>query len=800
MAQRRIPSINDTFDPTILTHILKKYFFIVVLLVFLSGVFAFLFMRYTSQVFNALSIVQINEENKASKVLKLESFEETKDLSSIIELIRSKEFLKRTFAKLPLNVRYFSKGTFLSSELYRSTPYKIQYEIKSPSIYNIPIFIYFNEDQSFIVKYESGGNVFETQSQPNKWFEIDGALLKLTITNFPHIEGQLYDLKQNEFFFILKNPKSIVYEHMQNLNVYLLNRYAKTIAISYNSNNAILSTEIVNTIAKEYIKYDIEKKKESTQNILEFIDNQLGIVYKNMDETEKQLQQFRKENKINMQYSSATSPFPIFTAKINEFEEEMLNIEFELAALDRINDQINDSKSNYNVYDLIAILSGTKSETILTSILNNLQLLLNKREQLLNDVTLNNHKIKVIDKQLITQKDLLLNFVNISITRLQSRKIDYEKKINEYEQKLFNETDYNGLEFNKLDRLYTINEGFYNQLIQKKAEYLISQAGYVSENEILEIAETPRSPVYPVKEKIFLIFILSGVFLGISIILLKYLFYNEITSIQNLRNYTNAPILGGIPTYHKELPVSQLLVNKNPNSIHTEAFRTLRSNLQFISKGLEKSIVAISSTIAGEGKTFISINLAGIIALAGKKVILLDLDLRKPRIHKGFDVPNKCGVSTILINRTSINNCIFHSEIPNFDFITAGPIPPNPSELIIGKQMNDLIEELKKSYDLIIIDTPPIGIVSDALEHFKRADYPIYVLKSNLSKRTFIENIDSLIEEKEMSNLSLVLNATDFHYSGTYRYGYSYGYGYYEEEEKKGKKILSKFIRKGQNK
>ncbi|MCK4662097.1 MAG: polysaccharide biosynthesis tyrosine autokinase [Bacteroidales bacterium] len=788
MQQKKISLINENFDPQIFRYILKKSFWIIAFIIIISVIAAFVYMRYTPRVYKATSIIQICENNKANKILNFENYYENKDISNIIELLRSKEFLRRTFDKLPLNVRYYVQGTFLSNELYRSSPYIVYADIKNTDIYDIPLYIYFNKDQTSKISYEINGKIYEYELIPNTWKDIYGAKIHISINNFNTILEQINDIKQDEYFFVIKNPNEIIPEHINNLEIYLLNKYANTISISYKGNNATISSEIVNVISEEFIKYDIEKKKEGDKNILSFIDDQLKTVYKNLDETEKKLHEFKIENKISFTNNYNASPFPLFVSKINEFENEILNLEFELVTLKQINEKINNN-NKLNIYELIALLTGTKSEAIVVNILNNLQQLLNQKEQLLNDVTANNYKIKVLEKQINNQRQILTDFIKSTITRLSDKNQDYKEKIAEYENKIFNESSFNEIEYSKLERLYSINEGFYHKLIEKKAEYLISQAGYVSENIILEKANTPRIPISPINKKIYFFFVIIGIVIGILIILVRYLFYNEITSINSLKSYSNAPVLGSIPFYKKEIPCSQLLVDKKPNSMFSEAFRIIRSNLEYIAHGKGPKVMAVSSTISGEGKTFIAINLAGIIALSGKKVILMDLDLRKPKIHQSFESENQKGISTILINKHNINECIKHTEIKNFDFITAGPIPPNPSELVLGKEMKNLIETLKNSYDTIIIDTPPAGIISDALTHFQRADYPIYVIKANFSKRNFLQNVNNLISEKNLTNLSLVLNNVEYPLSKS---GYGYGYGYYEDDEIKRKKVFIK--------
>jgi capsular exopolysaccharide synthesis family protein len=350
-----------------------------------------------------------------------------------------------------------------------------------------------------------------------------------------------------------------------------------------------------------------------------------------------------------------------------------------------------------------------------------------------------------------------------------------------------------------LQRVYSINERFYNQLVEKKAEYSISRAGYVSQSVILEKSRTPGRPISPIPGSIYASSLLAAIFLGLGVFLLKYLFYNEIPSLHDLVKYTHAPVIGVIPKYKNEIPSNQLLVLKKPKSLIAEALRAIRTNLQFIDNEPGSKLVAVTSTISGEGKTFFAMNLAGILAFSDKKVIVIDFDMRKPKIHKGFNVDNVKGVSTILSNIDAIDDCIQPSRVKNLDFITAGPVPPNPSELILTQKMDEMMEYLKTRYDYVIADNPPVGIVTDGMKSILMSDYPIYVLKANYSKRIFIQNINRMISENHVGKLSVVLNAVDKEYSsygydkgfsyGYYYGGYGAGHGYYDDQhamERKG--------------
>ena len=544
MYQGKIPLINDKFDFAIFMQILKKSLWVSIVLILLSFFAAFLYLSYTQPLYSTQTIIQINENDRTTRLLNIEDVYQNDDISKVIELLRSKEFLKRAFSNLPLQVSYFSEGTFLSTELYKRSPFKVEWKAINPAIFNSPIYIEFTDEQSGIITTYVKKEGYDQKIALNQWTAVQGGEIKVSILNFDDIKSQQENYKSNRYYFIINNPQTLVDQHLQNLQVFLKNRSSQTIQVAYSGYNPEKAADIVNTIAEEYLKYDVESKKESAESILAFIEERLKLVYQNLDETEKQLHDFKKENKLNLdKYPTNGSPFPIFTAKISEFEDELINIEFELVTLQRISTQV-EADNELNIYELIALLSGTKSEAILVSVLNNLQLLISEKEQLLNDVTPNNLKIKQLEKQIDNQKNLLIDFINSTVQRLESRKNDYKTKIAEYEERLFSDRNFDELEYSKLDRLYTINEGFYHKLIEKKAEYLISQAGYVSQNTILEKANVPAHPISPLSKKTYPVFLLLGLFLGGGFILVRYLLYDEVTSINTIQSYTNAPILG----------------------------------------------------------------------------------------------------------------------------------------------------------------------------------------------------------------------------------------------------------------
>jgi capsular exopolysaccharide synthesis family protein len=331
-------------------------------------------------------------------------------------------------------------------------------------------------------------------------------------------------------------------------------------------------------------------------------------------------------------------------------------------------------------------------------------------------------------------------------------------------------------------------------MMDRKAELGIAEAGTVPEFVILSPASTPGKPISPNKVMIYGSAGAFGLLLSMMLLTLRYLLHDSISNQRELERATQAPILGAVPTYLKEkMDVSRLIINKNPKASISESFRTIRTNMEFLLPSKKKKrIITVTSTVSGEGKTFVSINLAGVIALSDTKVVILDLDMRKPKIHMAFDEENHAGISTILIGKHKLQDCIRRTAISTLDYIGAGPTPPNPSELILRPEFDVLLKELHLYYDVIVIDTPPVGLVTDGILVMKKADLPIYVVRADYSKRYFVKNVNKLVKNNSFSKLSIILNG--FKHLSQYGYGYDYSYyqGYDDDDNKSGSQGLFK--------
>jgi len=805
MTSPRIPKFNEEFDPKLFRFIFLKRLPIIILIFVTFLIGAYLLLRYTQPVYEAKTIIQIDTESKAEKVLDMGRFS-NEQFSQKLELLRSRVFIERVLSRLPLDVRYYNEGKFLNHELYKSSPFSINYVVMNPIVYSIPFRLTYVNDSLFKLSYSifngDGEITREANLTPGKWIEMPEVHLVMHLTN----NVAEYDIlnRQKYFMFEILQVDALYNRFVSNINLTVLNEVAKTIQISVRDKNPSRASDIANEMASEFQLFDIERKSMSANNILDFIDTQLETVLNDLTEFEDSITSYKKRNNVDTvieirRQNSIT--------QLNAIESELINVQMESNILKNIMDELG-RRDTPDAMFLLTLLSGSQYQQQLQFDITKLGDLVHKKEQMLIQSPENSSFVASINQQIETQKNLIVKTIGNIKKNTDIRLQDLTKRYNNQYSQAFADGRKPHFELKRLERLYTITEQFYNQLIEKKTEFSILKAGYVPENIILEKALQYGDKVYPSKKKVLLIAFLLALFISFVIVALRYLSFNEIVSASEISKYTSVPVLGVLPKYASNIPIQKFIVEKYPKSILAESLRAVRSNLQFITNGKGPKVIAITSTISGEGKTFLAINLAGALAITGKKVIIIDVDMRRPTVHKYFDLNNKIGMSTVLSGQNTAEECI--QDIGKYDikFITAGPIPPNPAELLNDDNFEQLILKLKKEFDYVIIDNPPIGLVSDALKSLQLADYPIYLLRANYSKRNFLSLPEKILQVYNIKNISIVLNGYDNTISNVgmekdlvYAYGYVKGYKkglkntYYEQDVKPNYTILQRLKR-----
>ena len=411
--------------------------------------------------------------------------------------------------------------------------------------------------------------------------------------------------------------------------------------------------------------------------------------------------------------------------------------------------------------------------------LSKLDDLVKERELLMISYNENTFAVVKIDQEITLVKNQLKSNLQAYEKELQSEQLVVSSKRLTLEKRL-RTLPAQGTEFTSNQRNFSLYEEFLLTLMQLKADFQVAQAGTVTDFVILSAAVLPNAPVSPNRLIIYGLGMVSGLIFSLLFVGIRYALHNKIASQTELEQITSLPILGVVPRYDKEkMDLSKLIIDKNPKSPVSESLRSIRTNMEFLRVSEGPKIISVTSTVSGEGKTFFTINLGGIISLSKQKVLLVDMDMRRPKIHLAFsNKPVNKGLSTILINKHSFKECLLHTDLENLDYLPAGPTPPNPSELIMGQEVDQLFEEMRQQYHTIILDTPPVGLVTDGILAMKKADIPIYVIRADYSRKDFVNTLNRLAKTNRFRNLSIILNSVEI--TGKRGYGYGYGKGYYE--------------------
>jgi tyrosine-protein kinase Etk/Wzc len=330
-----------------------------------------------------------------------------------------------------------------------------------------------------------------------------------------------------------------------------------------------------------------------------------------------------------------------------------------------------------------------------------------------------------------------------------------------------------------IERKFNLNNNIYIYLLQKRAEAGIAKASNIADNKILDPAHVENAvKVSPKNSLNYMLALAIGLLLPFLIILIYDYFNNKIVDKSDIERNTTIPVIGAVG--HNDT-MAEIAVIENPKSSLAESFRSIRTNLQYLVTDEETKIISVSSALSSEGKTFVALNLASIIAMSDIKTLLLGMDLRKPKMHKIFNINNNVGVSTMLIGESNFDEIIYPTNVKNLYICPAGPIPPNPAELLNSDRLNEFLKEISKKFQYVVMDTPPLAIVTDAQILNKLSNINLFILRQKFSNKGVLQFIQNLYEKKEFRNLALVINdiKVSGYYGYAYRYGYGYGYGYH---------------------
>lgn len=744
-----------------------KYLPWILLSMFIAAIIAFVYLRYTPEVFLSKGKMIIKSDNPSGsgdeKFNRLLLIEPGPNLTNEIAIIKSTSFIERVVEQLGLQVVYNGLGNVRASQFYLDAPLKLDVITRKDSTTTKFQLTIINEEE-FVLAGETEKRKFgEAIKTPNGIFRIE------------YVNTKPLSSLQTMEYEILYLPLDIAAERLlAHLVVKQSEDYGNIIEINFESKNKELSSDFVNAIMEEYGESTIEEKTSIARHTIQFIEERLDSLQSELSGVEGSIQELKEKNKgadlstQGLQYSTV----------ISESENRLDDLYVKRRILGWLRDYLNKSD---NTNSTVPVNLGIDEPTLMALIAAYNQIQVQKSALLKSTTELNPKVVELQESANKLRNDIVesLNSVekayDISISRIQGRFNEAQKNVVSIPgkaRKLLN-----------IERQQKIKEELYLLLLSKKEEVAIGSSAVGSNSTILERATNRPKLVEPQTKQVYMKFLLAGLFLPLIVIVIKAYFNDTVKSSLDIERLTDTPLLGEV--VRSENPSPTLVVSSGRSYI-TEQFRSIRNNISFFTNVSNKPAILITSSISGEGKTFISSNIAAAFAVAGKKTLLMEFDIRKPKIASNFGVNTLTGISSVLVaNEDPDRTVVKAKEIENLYILPCGAIPPNPSELLLLPQMENLFKWAKEKFDIVIVDSAPVGIVSDALTLSKYVDASLFIVRQDYTLKKATELIEKLYTQKRLPNMSIILNDVKMMRGRGYGYGYGYGVelknsGYFE--------------------
>ncbi|MCS5489040.1 GumC family protein [Algoriphagus limi] len=769
------------------------------IIIFLIGVF--LFHRYTVEEYEVRGSIVIKTNNSPeSRILDRSNiFNSGPNLENDILRLRSKNLAREALKKLHFDVEYFAKTNIKDIELYDRSPIRIDVDWNHLQVTDTPVELVILSDENFKLMPPEGSVLDFNPAQAagdenvfNKTYtfgqEVETARSKFTV----HLvnPGRVGDIVIFKFI----NPSTLEDRLARSVSVSLETHFSSVLTITTTTKVVEKGRDYINALMESYIDYDLNEKNKIQENTISFIEEQLGYLEDSLKQKERELQEFKVENKL----LDVSAEFSNILSKMNSLDEQNAELDYQLAYFEEIKRYMEQKSKDFS--DVIAPSVIGVPDPLLNGLIQTLVTLSQDRRKLLATVNENHPEVIKIDVQMEKVQDALFeNVVNlIENTKKQQRSI--QREIANYDAEFAtlpeSESQYTGI-----FREFKLRESLYTYLLEKRAEAGIARASNVSDNAILDTAKQ-GTLVFPKKQQNYALAVVMGFLIPFGFIVMRDIFDDTIKDQRDLKKHFMIPQLGIIGFSTKG---TNKVVLEHPKSAVAESFRSLRSAITYLASGKNTKKILVTSSVSGEGKTFTSLNLASAMALGSKKTVVVGGDLRRPKLAVYFNHNDKVGLSSYLIGKVQAEEIVFPSEHENLFFVPSGVIPPNPAELLQTQRLKDFLAYLESEFDVVIFDTPPMGLVSETIDLMRLFDINLYVVRQNYTVKDHLVMINDLFNNKQVSNVYGVFNGiinSGYHYEG-YNYGYGntylysqnnkYMYNYYGDDlETKKKKIKSK--------
>ncbi len=748
--------------------------FFIVALFFIGGLTYAYFAKPAYETYSTIEVSNDNLDLSIDAVVRGGGIgQDTTLIDTEVEIIKSRHLIEKALEKVGYGIRYFTTVGYKEKELYKNSPIIItELKVKDPLFYGTKFIIEPINDKVYRIYPDSGGvlsgikesimsllgkqiNKINYKAKHEFSERVDNNYFSLVVKKVGKFENKKYS------FVSLDKDQAINYVS-SNLSVFSLSQNGSIIKMVYQDNSAKRAKDFLDNLVNIYLDQSIEKKTSQASSALTFVDEQLQEVSKKLQSSAVKLENFKEENNLVdiVTESQAT------LTNLSNFKAQLSEVKIQESAFNALYSEF--KTGNYGAVSSLAL-----DYPVLGTLLNDLQVAKSERIKLLSMFTALHPDIVQIDDTINDIKMALESAIESISDSIRERKRSLEDTLYDSETKLlkFPEKE---RELADLQRKYEVNERTYEFLLQKQAEMSINKASTVSSNRVLDRAVEESAPTKPNLPMIAGSSLLFGLIVAMLLAFLRDFFDQKIKTREDLVSATKIPFYGVVPHVRS---VDKMFTIDDQQSVASEALRLIRTNLEFIATENKSKVIVVTSTVPHEGKTTISTNLAAVFGMGDKKCIVLSLDMRRPMLHKVFSLTNKIGMSTVLSKSSVLKEVIWeHKKIKNLDIITSGPIPPNPSELMQVGKIEEIIAELRKEYDYIIIDSPPMGLVTDSILLMRQADISLIVFRSEFSEKEYIKSLEDVIVSYNINNVGLVLNGVKPKNMSQSFFKYSYAY------------------------
>jgi capsular exopolysaccharide synthesis family protein len=737
-----------------------------VICVALSLFVAYVYLRYATLVYQSTGTLVIKDDNNAAgsndKLGQLLVSDDKKNIQNEIEYLQSRPLMERVVEALNLNYTYLAQGKIKELNVYKSCPFRVEtFEIHD-SAQAFTLGIEFEDENTFRINKENASFKF------GQIFKNRNGVFRLVRNNTGQV-GQEYRIQWQ--------PTASVAEGLLSNLVVAPKQGTGILVISKQATSPQLAADVINQLMEEYKAAVIEDKNDATRKTIAFVDTRLAVVKHELDSINKRLLLFQQANDIIDPQAQSTN----YLGRIEESSRQASEQIIQLNNAEMIGSYLQDQSLAYTpVPSSLGIGDPTLNGMI--EGYNKAQL---ERKSLLENAPPGNvavqqkgEEIEVLRQKILENLRTLKSAYRSAINAIQNKGGTAQSLVKTMPSKMQELADIKREQDTKLV--------IYNSLLQKKEESAIALASQISNTKVLQDAAVNQTPIKPNRRNTQLLAVVIGLVLPSLFIFILELLNDKVTTRNDIEKATSATILGEVGhSFGKDT----LVVTNNSRKVVAEQFRILRSNLQYVLNHVSKPVILVTSSFSGEGKSFISTNVGAVMAVTGKKTIILEFDIRKPKILSQLGIAKRAGLTNYLLGKVKPEDLpVAVPGTENLFVLPCGPVPPNPSELLLDPKINELFDHLKNQFDVVIVDTAPVGMVSDAMTLGKFADCTLYIVRQGHTFKKQVVMIDEFYQTNKLPKISIVLNDVKlrsgygYYGYGRYAYGYGHGSGYFEDE------------------